>query len=143
MLGMCRGALSERNGRPTPWNRPSRSNSLLMPMVSSTSSVGKSSTLITRPAHRSRKVSGNFPKASVAMTSKAMSDGALSGRQASGSLSGLELIVSLQIGEVQIDGKRDDGDEAQAASDAEAPQLDPVGGAVRSIADRVPGCEVI
>ena len=39
MFGICVGALSDWNGRPTPWNRPNRSSSLWMPMWSSTSSV--------------------------------------------------------------------------------------------------------
>jgi hypothetical protein len=49
MFGIWTGSLSARNGRPMPWNRPSRSNSPLAPIASSTSSFGKSSTWMTSP----------------------------------------------------------------------------------------------
>src|ERR1700716_361750 len=76
MLG--RRAISSllRNGRPMPWNRPSRSNSLAAFSSSRTSSVGKSSTRMITPSHRSRKPFGRRSKISCAMASISASDGA-------------------------------------------------------------------
>ena len=88
MFGMCIGALSLRNGRPTPWNRPSRSNSVRASIRSSTSSVGKSSMRITRSEQSARKLSGRRRNASIAITSNSASEGALSGRQSGAELSG-------------------------------------------------------
>src|ERR1700746_2103507 len=76
MLGICAGALSDRNGRPTPWNSPSRSNSLSAPISSRTSSVGKSSTRMITPSHKLRKVFGSRAKMSCAMDSISAREGA-------------------------------------------------------------------
>src|SRR6478736_3499685 len=63
-------------GRPTPWNRPSRSNSLCASISSSTSSVGKSSTRMITPSHRVRNVLGRRSNTSCAMASISASEGA-------------------------------------------------------------------
>src|SRR4029077_19849001 len=63
-------------GRPTPWKRPSRSNSLSAPISSRTSSVGKSSTRMITPSHSLRKVFGSRAKMSCAMASISASEGA-------------------------------------------------------------------
>src|SRR6202453_493224 len=77
MLGNRATSSWLRNGRPTPWNRPSRSNSLVAPISSRTSSVGKSSIRMITPSHSPRKFSGRRSKTSCAMASISASDGAL------------------------------------------------------------------
>src|SRR5215212_5682004 len=108
------------------------SNSLFRPILSSTSSAGKSSILITRSAHSARNFSGSRRNASIASDSNCSSVGAAAPRQPSGSLLSFMAAWSpSDIGEIEIDRQRHEADKAQASPDTPAPQLDPVDGAVR------------
>src|SRR3954463_9379582 len=100
------------------------SNSLFRPMVSRTSSVGKSSILTTRSAHSARNVSGKRRNASIANTSNCSSVGAEAPRQTSGSwVSFIGARLFCEVGEIEIDRQPDEAEKAQAASDAPPPQL--------------------
>ena len=65
------------------------------PKSSSTSSVGKSSTRMTRPSHNERNFFGRRRNASVAITSNSSSEGALIVRQARGSENGVSAMVAV------------------------------------------------
>src|SRR5215208_34355 len=108
------------------------SNSLFRPMLSSTSSAGKSSILITRSAHSARNFSGSRRNASIASTSNCSSVGAEAQRQPSGSLLSFMAAWSpSDIGDIEIDRQRHEAHKAQAPPDASPPQLNPVDRAVR------------
>src|SRR3954454_22560517 len=108
------------------------SNSLFRPIVSRTSSVGKSSILITRSAHSARNVSGNRRNASIANTSNCSSVGAEAPRQASGScVSFMATRLFGEVGEIEIDRQHHETGKAQAPPDAASPQLDLVDRSVR------------
>src|ERR1051326_9347209 len=116
------GALSARNASPTPWNRPSRSNSLSSAISSITSSAGKSSTRITRLPQSSRKRCGSRRNAAAASASISASEGALTGRQANGSENGGSLMAarSAGAGEREPDAAADQDAAAQARGEAHA-----------------------
>ena len=80
MLGICAGALSDWNGRPTPWNSPIRSSSLWMPGVEHL--VGR---VVLDLDHHAlapgAEVRRQAAERLLAITSISVSDGALSGRQ--------------------------------------------------------------
>src|SRR3954468_928549 len=112
------------------------SNSLFRTLVSRTSSVGKSSILITRSAHSARNVSGKRRNASIANTSNCSSVGAEAPRQASGSwVSFMAARLSCEGGDIEIDRQRHETGKAQAPPDAPPPQLDLVDRSVRT--DRI------
>src|SRR5919107_4845496 len=125
MLGNCPvPIMAPPCARPTPRKRPRISNSPSQFMTSRVSSSGKSSTRMTTPSHRRRKSSGRRAKASSARCSKLASDGAARLDQSVIGSPELELHPK-QIGE------DDDPDQGQKTADAAAPDLGPVGGAVR------------
>src|SRR3954447_14876361 len=149
MFGMWVGALSARNGRPTPWNSPRMSNSLCSPILSSTSSLGKSSILITRSAHNWRNCAGNRRNASRANASNSSSEGALVlgqiGGFSPGAVIGNSHAHSAQVGQVEKDREREQTEKAQTAPDAPPPEFEPVDRAVRraGVLQRIPGGEMI
>src|SRR5829696_297911 len=125
MLGNCPvPIMAPPCARPTPRNRPGRSNSLSQFMTSRVSSSGKSSTRMTTPSHSRRKPSGRRANASSARCSKSASDGAARLDQSVIGSPELELHPK-QIGEDY------DADQGEGTADTTAPKLRPVGAAVR------------
>ena len=91
--GIRMGALSNRNGRPTPLNRPSTWNLLLAFIRWRTSSVGKSSTRMTRSSHSALNFCGNCPSAFAAIASNSSSDGSVAKCRPGGEENGLAAMV--------------------------------------------------
>ena len=86
MFGICTGSLSERNGRPTPWNRPSRSNSLSAPICVEHLIAREIVDLDDQTGAQDRETSSaSGVNIAARAASSSTSDGAFSRRQASGS----------------------------------------------------------